>query len=475
MPLGSYFGARPVVLVFVYYECPMLCTLVLNALASSLDVMSLEPGKDFDVVTISFDPRETPALAAAKKATYLQRYKRPGAAAGWHFLTGTQSSIDRATKAAGFRFVWDDGLKQFAHPTGIIVLTPDGRIARYLFGIDYGPRDLRLALVDASAGKVGSAGRRLPALLLSLRPDDRPLRPGHHACDPGRGRGDRGLARIVHRHHGSPRTPRAARAAPGSEHALAMWSGTPLFPQQASTMASRVDNLYFFLLAVSVFFSLLIAGLIVFYAVRYRRRAPNAVGTNIHGGLWLEVTWSVIPLMISMVIFVWGASVFFAMSRPPDETLNIYVVGKQWMWKFQHLDGQREINELHVPVGRAVKLIMTSEDVIHDVFVPAFRVKADVRAGPLHAPLVSGDDARPVSPVLRRVLRHAPLRHDRRGRGDGADRIPGVVERRQRRRLARVGGREALSGSGVQHLPSARRAGPRPGAPGPVRQDANPR
>ena len=146
-------------------------------------------------------------------------------------------------------------------------------------------------------------------------------------------------------------------------------------------MASRVDNLYFFLLAVSVFFSLLIAGLIVFYAVRYRRRAPNAVGTSIHGGLWLEVTWSVIPLMISMVIFVWGTSVFFAMSSPPDETLNIYVVGKQWMWKFQHLDGQREINELHVPVGRAVKLIMTSEDVIHDVFVPAFRVKADVLPG----------------------------------------------------------------------------------------------
>ena len=156
-PLGSYFGARPVVLVFVYYECPMLCTTVLNALASSLNVMSLEPGKDFEVVTISFDPRETPALAAAKKEAYLQRYKHPGAAAGWHFLTGPQSSIDRATKAAGFRFVWDDGLKQFAHPTGIIVLTPEGRIARYLFGIDYGPRDLRLALVDASAGKVGSA------------------------------------------------------------------------------------------------------------------------------------------------------------------------------------------------------------------------------------------------------------------------------------------------------------------------------
>jgi cytochrome c oxidase subunit 2 len=155
----------------------------------------------------------------------------------------------------------------------------------------------------------------------------------------------------------------------------------PLFPERASTMAIRVDALYLFLIAISAFFSLLIAGLIVYFAIKYRRRAANAVGASIHGSLLLEIGWSVIPLMICMVIFVWGASVFFAMSRPPDETLNIYVVGKQWMWKFQHLDGQREINELHVPVDRAVKLIMTSEDVIHDVFVPAFRVKADVLPG----------------------------------------------------------------------------------------------
>jgi cytochrome c oxidase subunit 2 len=146
-------------------------------------------------------------------------------------------------------------------------------------------------------------------------------------------------------------------------------------------MASRVDLLYFFLLAVAAFFSLLIAGLIVFYAIRYKRRSSADIGSETHGGLALELTWSIIPFLITMVIFVWGASVFFAMARPPDETLNIYVVGKQWMWKFQHLDGQREINELHVPLGRPVKLIMTSEDVIHDVFVPAFRVKADVLPG----------------------------------------------------------------------------------------------
>src|SRR5213083_2216257 len=160
-----------------------------------------------------------------------------------------------------------------------------------------------------------------------------------------------------------------------------MWTGTPLFPEGVSTMAGRVDALYFFLIAVSVFFSVLIAGLIVFYAVKYRRRSPDSVGASFHGGMALELTWTVIPFFITIVIFVWGASVFFAMSRPPDETLNIYVVGKQWMWKFQHLDGQREINELHVPVDRDVKLIATSEDVIHDFFVPAFRVKFDVIPG----------------------------------------------------------------------------------------------
>src|SRR5262249_50236933 len=160
-----------------------------------------------------------------------------------------------------------------------------------------------------------------------------------------------------------------------------MWTGTPLFPEAASTMASRVDALYFFLLALTIFFSLLIAGLIVYYAIRFRRRRHDQVGVQIHGGLTLGVGWTVIPLMITMVIFVWGASVYYAMARPPDETLNIYVVGKQWMWKFQHLDGQREINELHVPVDRAVKLITTSEDVIHDLFVPAFRIKADVVPG----------------------------------------------------------------------------------------------
>jgi protein SCO1/2 len=154
--LGDFFGRKPVVMVFAYYDCPMLCTQVINGLSSALGVMSLNPGKDFEIVTVSFNPRDTPAAAAAKKAVYLDRYKRPGAAEGWHFLTGDQPQIDRLTKAAGFRYAWDAETKQYAHPSGVIVLTPDGRLSKYLFGIEYGPRDLRFGIVEASAGKVGT-------------------------------------------------------------------------------------------------------------------------------------------------------------------------------------------------------------------------------------------------------------------------------------------------------------------------------
>jgi protein SCO1/2 len=154
--LADYFGKRPVVLVFAYYDCPMLCTQVIHGLSSALGVLSLLPGRDFEIVTVSFNPADTPAAAAAKKAVYLERYKEPGAGAAWHFLTGDEAEIDRLTRAAGFRYAWDADTRQFAHPSGIIVLTPDGRLARYLFGIEYGPRDLRFAIVEASAGKVGS-------------------------------------------------------------------------------------------------------------------------------------------------------------------------------------------------------------------------------------------------------------------------------------------------------------------------------
>src|SRR5262249_53533577 len=139
-----------------------------------------------------------------------------------------------------------------------------------------------------------------------------------------------------------------------------MLNNLPFFPEEASTMAARVDLLYLFLVAVSVFFSLLIAGLVIFFAVKYRRRSDSEIPKPITGSNKLETLWTVIPFMLTMVMFAWGASVFFSMSRPPAGAMDVYVVGKQWMWKFQHATGQREIDELHVPVGRAVRLTMAS-------------------------------------------------------------------------------------------------------------------
>jgi protein SCO1/2 len=152
--LGDYFGKRPVVLVLAYYECPMLCTVTLNGLASALDVVSYDPGKEFEVVTVSFEPGETPELAAAKKATYLRRYKRAGAAAAWHFLTGDAAEIRRLTDAVGFKYAWDETTKQYAHASGVMVLTRDGRLARYLYGVEYAPKDLRFAVYEAAQGKI---------------------------------------------------------------------------------------------------------------------------------------------------------------------------------------------------------------------------------------------------------------------------------------------------------------------------------
>lgn len=159
--LGDYFGRKPVVLTFVYYECPMLCTQVLNGLESALRVLNESIGKEFDVVTVSFNPAETSVLASGKKKAYLDRYQRPEAAQGWHFLTGEQASIDALTKAAGFSYAWDEQSQQFAHASGIVVATPAGKLSRYFFGIDYSPRDVKFALIESSNEKIGTLADRL--------------------------------------------------------------------------------------------------------------------------------------------------------------------------------------------------------------------------------------------------------------------------------------------------------------------------
>ncbi|PWT87701.1 MAG: cytochrome c oxidase subunit II [Blastocatellia bacterium] len=160
-----------------------------------------------------------------------------------------------------------------------------------------------------------------------------------------------------------------------------MQSWIPLVPESASTVSSKVDAIYFYLSGVTLFFTLLISAILVFFVVRYRRRSPYEIPRPIAGSHKLETLWTIIPFVIAMTIFGWSARVYFEQYRPPQNAMEVYVVGKQWMWKIQHSTGQREINELHVPVGRKIKLIMTTEDVIHDFFVPAFRMKADVVPG----------------------------------------------------------------------------------------------
>ena len=157
VPLSTFFHTgKPVILALVYYRCPMLCTQILSGLESSLKAVSFNPGRDFEVVSVSFDPKDTPEIAAAKKQNYLRRYGRPNTANGWHFLTGDQASIKTLTGAVGFHYTYDPKTDQFAHASGIMILTPEGRISRYFYGVEYAPRDVRLGLVEASQDKIGT-------------------------------------------------------------------------------------------------------------------------------------------------------------------------------------------------------------------------------------------------------------------------------------------------------------------------------
>ncbi len=320
--LGDYFGKKPIVLSLVYFDCPALCTEVLNGELRTMKAISLDLGKDFDAITVSFEPKDTPALAKAKRDVYAGQYGRPGAARNWHFLTGEQASIDALTQAAGFHYAYDSSSRQYAHAAAILVLTPHGRIARYFYGVTYPARDFRLGLVEASEGKI--------------------------------------------------RTP--------TDHETLM-QGISFQPEQASSIARSVDHLYFFITAVTLFFTIVIFSTIFYFMLKYRRRSPDERPKAIEGSLPLEVLWTAIPTLIVAAIFVWGSSLYFQNSEPPPGAMEIFVTGKQFMWKAEHPEGQREINELHVPLGRPVKLTMTSEDVIHDFFVPAFRVKKDVLPG----------------------------------------------------------------------------------------------
>ncbi|HEX4603393.1 MAG TPA: SCO family protein [Candidatus Angelobacter sp.] len=155
--LQQYFGSKPVILMLVYYQCPMLCTQVLNGFTGAMNgIVRFNIGREFNVVTVSIDPRDTPQDAAASKKRYLQRYRRAGAAEGWHFLTGKKDQIDALAQSVGFRYAWDPEIKQYAHASGLMLLTPSGRVAQYYYGIEYAPRDIQFGLIEASKGKIGN-------------------------------------------------------------------------------------------------------------------------------------------------------------------------------------------------------------------------------------------------------------------------------------------------------------------------------
>ena len=315
VPLGQFFGAKPVVLAFVYYSCPMLCTQVLNAMTSTLGVLSLDAGKDFEVVLVSFDPRET-------------------AGAGRRQESGTAAAIQTSRRRCGLAFPdrrrAGDQASRRARPDSAMSGTSRRNSSRIRPASSSSrPTAGRPGISSASStvrAMCGSRcskprredrlGRRFAAaVLLSLRPDDRPLRSLRHADAADRRRGHGPAHRHFHRRDGPPRevlgtnvaSPSPKRLKPKPKPYVVR---TPLFPEQASTMAARVDALYFFLVGLTVFFSLLIAGLIVAYTVNTGGGRRTASARVIHGGLVLEITWSVIPFLITMGIFVWGASVF---------------------------------------------------------------------------------------------------------------------------------------------------------------------
>ena len=391
--LREYFKERPVVLAIVYYTCPMLCNQILNGATSALKTLSLEAGKDFEVVAVSFDPKDTPETARSKKAAYMERYGRRGSDGAWHFLTGDAASVKALTEAVGFRYRWDDETQQYIHASGIMIATPQGKLSRYLYGIEYAPKDLKFSLMEASQGKVGNfvdqvflycyhydpvTGKYGPVIMNMIRLIGVATFFGIalliFVVRRRRARGDKILA-FPSMLTGLP------LGFPVVDLRPASW--VPFAPEQGSTVAESVDLLYLFLVSLTVFFGVLISSAIFYFAMKYRRRSDTEFPKPIEGSMKLESLWIIIPFIIVMVIFGWGANLYFRVFRPPSDPIDVYVVGKQWMWKFEHPDGQREINELHVPIGRRIKLTMGTEDVIHSLYVPAFRVKADVVPGRL--------------------------------------------------------------------------------------------
>jgi len=400
--LGSIFqGNRPIVLSLNYSDCPMLCTLVLNGLVDGLKEMAWVPGQQFEIVSVSIDPLETPQRARLTKQRYVRSYGRPETAAGWHFLTGNQENIKKLADAAGFRYKYVEKDKQYAHAAVIMICTPQGRMSRYLYGVQFPEQTLRLSLVEAGEGKVGStldkvllfcfhydaeAGRYGPVarnimklgagmtcgvLVLALLPFwlRRRRRPpagepqDSVSPDEATGRG----------------TPLAGLTLP-LVGLLGAPGGSLFFPQRATEEAALVDSIFYFILIVSVVFYLLILVLMVVFLLKYRRREGQGPQPSPSHSTSLEMLWTIIPTILVAVMFICGFWGYMEMRQAPDDSYEIQVVAKKWAWSFIYPNGHIE-PDLHAPADRPIRLVMTSDDVIHSLYIPAFRLKMDIVPG----------------------------------------------------------------------------------------------
>ena len=398
--LASLFpGDRPVVLSLNYSDCPMLCTLVLNGLVDGLEELSWTPGREFDVISVSIDPLETPQRARLTKQKYLRDYGRPETAAGWHFLTGTQENIQRLADAVGFRYKYVEKDKQYvARGSDHDLHAPRPSVAL----------PVRRPVPGADAAAVVGRGRRRQsrldvgqgaAVLLPLRCGSGPLRSGRAQSDEV-GSGDDvtvvllalipyWLRRRSHAAHPDPASPPAAaeQSPPGPLAGFALPlvgllgapGGSLFFPQRASTDAVVVDEIFYFIFLISVIFFVLIVGLMVVFVFKYRRRegeGPQPVAATARAWRWSGRS-SHDP---GGRDFHLGILRLHGMRQAPDNSYEIQVMAKKWAWSFMYPNGHID-TDLHVPVDRPVRLVMSSDDVIHSLYIPAFRVKMDVVPG----------------------------------------------------------------------------------------------
>ena len=386
--LASFFKpGKPVILAMVYYECPNLCNMLLNGLSDSLKTLDWTPGTQFDIVAVSINPKETPDLAAKKKAAYIKAYGRPASVSGWHFLTGEESQIKRLASEVGFGYRYDEQEKQYAHAAVLTVLTPEAKISRYLYGIEFREQDLRLSLVEASDGKVGSIVDRLLLFCYHYNPQERKYSPVVSKIMETGAAGTvlvfGGFLAVLSRRD-RRRSLEAAHSSSETKGSLEFMFFTEahadILPIAATEAAVSWDSLYNFLVWLSIFFFVLVVGAMILFVIQGRKR-PGHKSVYETGSHLLEAIWVGVPTVLLLIIFGWGYHVYRDMKQAPSDAYEIKVVGKQWLWNFMYDNGTTTTGELYVPVNKPVKLLMTSQDVLHGFFIPNFRVKQDVVPG----------------------------------------------------------------------------------------------